>query len=93
VNETLIELDNSKFTTLIVDPTLSYKKDRKFFCPGCGTLLFSCNRKFAVIADGISPFGNMEVPLNVFRMTKLCYPCQHYYIIYFDGTSPDLKGQ
>lgn len=91
MNEVYIELDNSRFTTLIVDPTIVFKDDRKFHCPVCRDHLFSLNRKFAVIADGVSPFGNMEVPLNVFRLTKLCYKCQHYYIIYFDGSSPDLK--
>lgn len=85
MNEEYIVLDNSKFTTLIVDPTVVYKEERKWHCPSCQTLLFSINRKFAVIADGVSPFGNMEVPLTVFRMTKMCYPCKHYYIIYFDS--------
>lgn len=86
MNEKYVVLDNSKFTTLIVDPTVVYKEDRKWHCPGCQTLLFSINRKFAVIADGAAPLGvaNAEVPLNVFRMTKLCYKCQHYYVIYFE---------
>ena len=87
MNEQLIVLDNSKFTTLIVDPTISYKEDRKWHCPTCKDHLFSLNRKFAVIADGVSPFGGMntEVPTSVFRMTKMCYKCQHYYVIYFDS--------
>lgn len=85
MNEKYVVLDNSRFTTLIVDPTVVYKDERKWHCPGCQSLLFSINRKFAVVADGAAPFGNTEVPLSVLRMTKLCYKCQHYYIIYFDS--------
>jgi hypothetical protein len=93
MNEKYIVLDNSKFTTLIVDPTVAYAEDRKWHCPGCQTLLFSINRKFAVIADGVNPFGsvNMEVPLNIFRMTKNCYKCKHYYIIYFEAGGGNTK--
>lgn len=92
MNEQLVILDNSKFTTLIIDPTVVYKTDRKWHCPSCQSLLFSINRKFAVVADGAAPLsGNVEVPLNVFRLTKLCYKCQHYYIIYFESVSPELK--
>lgn len=88
MNEKLIILDNSKFTTLIVDPTVVYREERKWHCPTCKDLLFSINRKFAVIADGASPFGGMntEVPTNVLRLTKMCYKCQHYYIVYFDSS-------
>lgn len=91
MNEQFIVLDNSKFTTLIVDPTVVYREDRKWHCPTCKDHLFSLNRKFAVIADGALPMQNSEVPLNVFRMTKLCYKCQHYYIIYLETQSQDLK--
>jgi hypothetical protein len=91
MNEILVELDNSRFTTLIVDPTIAAKEDREFHCLYCGHWLFSMNRKFAVAAHGVMPLGmEPEVPLNVFRVTRLCGPCRHYYIIYFDGTGAGL---
>lgn len=81
-----IELDNSRFTTLIVDPTVSLKEDKKVHCLYCGHLLFSMNRKFAIAAHGAAPMGlEPEVPLSMFRVTRMCGPCRHYYIIYFDG--------
>jgi len=81
-----ITLDNSRFTTMIVDPTVVYDTDRKVMCNYCGNILFTMNRKFAVIADGASPMVGMdkEVPLSVFRFTRMCGDCRHYYIIYFD---------
>ncbi len=86
MNEKLIVLDNSRFTTMIVDPTVVYDHDRKVYCQNCTNLLFSMNRKFAIIADGASPLPGMntEVPLNIFRFTRMCGDCKHYYIIYFD---------
>lgn len=80
----LVELDNSRFTTLIVDPTVK-GIDREFHCLYCGHWLFSLNRKFAVAAHGAAPLGmEPEVPLDVFRVTRLCGQCRHYYIVYFD---------
>ena len=92
MSEQYIVLDNSRFTTLIIDPTVILREDRPFYCPSCAHLLFKMNRKFAVIADGVSPLGGMntEVPLNIFRMTRMCGPCRHYYIVYFDGESKHL---
>jgi len=91
MNDKLITLDNSRFTTLIVDPTV-VKEDVKVHCLYCGHILFSMNRKFAVASDGAEPFGGGEVPLNVFRMTRLCAHCSpaHYYIIYFNGEGSGL---
>lgn len=81
-----IELDNSRFTTLIVDPTVAFKEDKEFHCLYCGHWLFSMNKKFAVASHGAMPLNlEPEVPLNVFRVTRLCGPCRHYYIIYFDN--------
>lgn len=89
--ERLITLDNSRFTTLIVDPTI-VKEEVKVHCLYCGHWLMSMNRKFAVAADGAEPFGGGDVPLNVFRVTRVCGVClpKHYYIIYFNGTGPGL---
>jgi transcription elongation factor Elf1 len=83
----LIELDNSRFTTLIVDPTVAFKEDKNFHCLYCGHLLWRMNRKFAVAAHGASVMGlEPEVPLSVFRVTRMCGVCRQYYIVYFDGT-------
>lgn len=91
MSEKRIILDNSRFTTLIVDPTV-VREDVKVHCLYCGKVLFSMNRKFAVAADGAEPFGGGEVPLNVFRMTRVCGECRpsHYYIIYFNGEGSGL---
>lgn len=80
--EKYIVLDNRRFTTLIIDPTVVVA-EKKVHCMYCGKVLFSMNRKFAVASPGVQPFGG-EVPLNVFRFTKACGPCNHYYVIYFD---------
>lgn len=90
VDQEIIMLDNSRFTTLIVDPTI-VKEEVKVHCIYCGHWLMSMNRKFAVAADGYQPFGT-EVPLNVFRVTRVCGVCRpkHYYIIYFDGVGSGL---
>jgi len=50
------------------------------------------NRKFAVASNGAELFGGGEVPLNVFRMTRVCGDCRpsHYYIIYFNGEGSGL---
>ena len=91
MGEKPIILDNARFTTLIVDPTV-ITEDRKVYCMYCGHLMFSMNRKFAVIADGAEPFGGGDVPLNVFRLTKVCGVCspKHYYIVYFNGEGSGL---
>lgn len=82
----IIELDNSRFTTLIVDPTVAFNKDVEVHCLYCGNWLFSMNRKFAIASHGASVMGiEPEVPLSVFRVTRMCGPCRHYYIIYFDS--------
>lgn len=90
MNEQYIVLDNNRFTTCIIDPTVVID-NKKIYCMYCPTLLFTMNRKFAVISDGASPFGG-EVPLNVFRFTKMCSnnKCRHYYICYLDGKGVDL---
>lgn len=90
IREKQIVLDNSRFTTLIVDPTV-VKEEVKVHCLYCGKLMFSMNRKFAVASDGMEPYGS-EVPLNVFRVTKVCGECRpsHYYIIYFNGQGVGL---
>ena len=88
VEEQYIVLDNTRFTTMIVDPTI-VTDDKKVFCMYCGKLLFSMNRKFAVASPGAQPFKG-EVPLNVFRFTRMCGDCRHYYIVYFDGKGNDL---
>lgn len=83
---TLIELDNSRFTTLIVDPTVALKEDKEFHCLYCGHLLFKMNRKFALAGHGASIMGiEPEVPTSVFRVTRMCGPCRHYYLVYFDS--------
>jgi hypothetical protein len=76
---------------MIVDPTV-VKDNVNVYCMYCGHRMFSMNRKFAVIADGIEPLGGGTVPLNVFRMTKVCGVCnpKHYYIIYFNGEGAGL---
>jgi hypothetical protein len=88
VAEQYIELDNSRFTTMIVDPTI-VTLDTKVHCMYCGKILFSMNRKFAIASDGLQPFGG-EVPLSVLRVTRLCGNCNHYYVVYFDGQGRDL---
>lgn len=87
--EKLVILDNARFTTMIIDPTVVFDHDRPVFCPRCAHLLFKMNRKFAVIADGASPMMgmNQEIPLSVFRMTRMCGQCRNYIIVYFDGAS------
>ncbi len=83
----IIKLDNSRFTTLIVDPTVALKEDKHFHCLYCGKWLMSLNRKFAIAAHGAMPMGmEAEVPSSVFRVTRLCgaESCRHYYIIYFE---------
>ena len=84
----IIELDNRRFTTLIVDPTVSLAEDAKVHCIYCGHWLMSMNKKFAVIAHGATAVGGggltAEVPLTVFRVTKMCGQCRHYYLIYFE---------
>lgn len=89
--ESLIILDNSRFTTLIVDPTI-VKEEVKVHCLYCGHWLMSMNRKFAIAVNGAEPFGGGEVPLNVFRVTRVCGVCRpkHYYIIYFNGEGSGL---
>lgn len=89
MSEKLIILDNARFTTLIVDPTV--KEERRVHCMYCGHLLMSMNRKFAVISDGAEPYGGV-VPTSVFRITRVCGVCspKHYYIIYFNGTGDNL---
>ena len=86
-HEKLIVLDNSRFTTCIVDPTV-VTENTKIHCMYCQNFLFTMNRKFAVISDGAMPFGG-EVPLNVFRFTVMC-SCRHYYICYLSGEGIDL---
>lgn len=87
----MIALDPTRFSIVIIDPTISYKADRAFHCTFCGKWLFSMNKKFAVTSHGGALLAGVEeVPLNIFRMTRLCGECRHYYIIYFDGKSPDL---
>lgn len=90
MNEKPIILDNSRFTTLIVDPTV-ISEDIKVHCLYCGKILFSMNRKFAVVSDGVEPFGG-EIPLNIFRFTRVCGSCKpsHYYIVYLNGEGSGL---
>lgn len=88
MSEKYIELDNARFTTMIVDLTV-ITSDRKVHCLYCGKILLTMNRKFAIVSDGAMPYGG-EVPLNVFRFTRLCSTCSHYYIIYLDGKGKDL---
>ncbi len=84
--ERLIVLDNTRFTTMIIDPTVVFTEDRPVYCPRCAHLLFKMNRKFAIIADGATPMlGITEVPLSVFRMTRMCGVCRHYSIVIFDS--------
>lgn len=84
-------MDASRISIIIIDPTISYKEDKHFHCNYCGKWLFSMNKKFATVSHGsMVVAGRDEVPLNVFRMTRLCGQCRHYYILYFDGKSPDL---
>lgn len=79
----VVVLDNARFTTLIIDPTIV--DHRKIFCLYCGDMLFSMNRKFAVVSDGAMPYGG-EIPLSVFRFTRICRRCKpaHHYICYLD---------
>lgn len=86
--EKLIVLENTRFTTCVIDPTIVVE-NTKIHCMYCQKLLFTMNRKFAVISDGAMPFGG-EVPLNVFRFTKMCEDCRHYYICYLDGQGTGL---
>lgn len=84
-------MDPSRFSIIIIDPTISYKEDRHFHCNYCGKWLFSMNKKFAMASHGGAMVAGIdEVPLSVFRMTRLCGQCRHYYILYFDGASKDL---
>jgi len=90
MNEQHIVLDNTRFTTLIIDPTV-VSDERKIYCMYCGDQVFAMNRKFAVASDGAMPYGG-EIPLDVFRFTKMCpnTRCKHYYICYLDGKGKDL---
>lgn len=88
IAEKVIILDNSRFTTCVIDPTI-VTDNTKVFCIYCGNMLFTMNRKFAVVSDGAMPFGG-ELPLNVFRFTRMCGDCRHYYICYLDGVGTDL---
>lgn len=86
-----IELDSSRFSVVIIDPNIAYKEDKHFHCTYCGKWLFSMNRKFAIATHGSAIIAGVdEVPLDVFRMVRLCGACRHYYIIYLDGKSKDL---
>lgn len=82
-------IDNSRFTTLVLDPTVL--AETKFHCPYCGNLLVTLNRKFAVLSSGAEPFGN-EVPLNIFSFTIICKKCNphHFFIIYLNGKGAGL---
>lgn len=87
----MIKFDSSKASIVIIDPTISFKVDKHFHCTYCGKWLFSMNRKFAVTSHGgVLLAGVEEIPLSVFRLVRRCSDCLHYYVIYFDGKSPDL---
>ena len=83
-----IVLDNTRFTTLIIDPTIQ-TDDKKFHCMYCGKVLMSLNRKFAIASPGVQSYGS-EVPLSVFRFTRMCGDCSHYYICYLETKGSDL---
>jgi len=88
MNQEYVLLPNSRFTTLIIDPTIA-TDDKKFHCMYCGKILMTLNRKFAVASPGVQTYGS-EVPLSVFRFTRMCGDCRHYYICYLEGKSADL---
>lgn len=88
MSQEYIVLDNSRFTTLIIDPTVS-TNDKKFHCMYCGKILMTLNRKFAVASPGAQVYGS-EIPLSVFRFTRMCGDCRHYYICYLETKGSDL---
>ena len=81
----LIKLDQGRFTTLLVNPSSGVKGEKKIHCLYCGKILFAMNAMFVSVSNGAMPFGmESEVPITVFRVTRLCGSCDHYYIVYFD---------
>lgn len=89
----LTNIDPERIDIHIVDASLGVKEERHLHCGRCGKWLFSMNAKFAITHHGGSLAAGIynEVPLNIFRMVRLCGQCRTYHIIYVDGISTGLQ--